>query len=251
MKIFISHSVGCAQWDMPAIYRGTSFQNACRTTRYREPDRGIVKMLDWDYRAFQKDPAGMKQKHLDVVRGGPGIEVIMSMDLWPHNISEALAYADELRAAAPRARVLIPAHCYPPELLGRDIALPNANWFARNVPCPPAFAPFVKHILGGSPHSQLHHARRFPNLESVDGNQIFNAAIRFGKTWVPYKPYWLKHNVVNERAFRMSIKNVQWAWDRHEGHEWRSLMDFTPLIFNRSKQLPAEPWVPGRGSGEQ
>jgi hypothetical protein len=197
-------------------------------------------MLDWDYRTFQKRPVETRERYLELARQHQ-YEVIMSMDLWPNNIQEALAYTDELRAAAPHARVLIPAHCYPPELLGRDIALPNANWFARNVPCPPAFAPFVKHILGGSPHSQLNHTRRFPNLESVDGNQIFNAAIRFGKTWVPYKPYWLKHGVTNERAFRASIQNVQWAWDWYEGHEWHSLLEFIP-----TSQIPAEPWVPGK-----
>lgn len=211
MRIYISHSTGCAGWDMPSIYAGTTFANACRTTRYKPADRGIVKMLDWDYQAYQKNPEMVKTRHLEIARDDPGIEVVMSMDLWAHNTDEALAYTDELAKHADR--VLVPAHYFPARLRDHTIALPNANWFAANTPCPARFRDNVTHLLGGSPHAQLRLAPLYPKLESVDGNQIFNVAVRAGKYWSKTPPHWRKSpGLTNEQLFHVSVRNVDAAW---------------------------------------
>lgn len=223
MKIYISHSVGCATWDMEAIFQGTSFQTACRTMRYREKDYGKVKMLDWDYLEWKKFPGKVKEKHLRLVKEHD-FEVVMSMDYWGYNRIECLNYTDELQKYTDR--VLIPVHTYTPELKEYELAYPNANWFKENSYVPAEYRSQITHLLGGSPQAQKEkitttqldmHGQKvsLPNIESVDGNQIFNVSIRAGKYWSPLKPYWCKpkKKMTNEEIFQLSVKNVEQYWN--------------------------------------
>ena len=216
INIYISHSVGCVGWDMERIYQNTLFQTGCRTMRFKDADIGKVKMLDWDFLEWEKKPAKVEARHLELARDYE-FEVVMSMDLWKHNIHEALSYADELQKHTDQ--VLIPIHYYVPELLQYDLAYPNANWFAGNVFPPADYRDRITHILGGSPQSQIAHlttsqidlfghSLKFKKVTSIDGNQIFNVAIRAGKEWYPEKPYWRKAEVEipNELIFRNSVK---------------------------------------------
>lgn len=236
MRIYISHSVGCAQWNMPALYAGTHFANACRTGRYREPDRGIVKILDWDYRAFLKTPEKIKTRHLEIVKEDKGIETIMSIDLWDHNVDECLEYTDELLKHA--NRVLIPVHHYTKELIdgGYQLAYPNANWFAGNVFPPGEYRDLITHVLGGAPNVQYDLVNtnqvdifgkplRFKNVESVDGNQIFNVAIRAGKVWYYEKPHWRKPREVisNQEIFIKSLQNMEKLWHGEKNENERDI----------------------------
>jgi len=218
VKIYISHSVGCAGWDMEGIYKGTLFQTGCRTTRFKDKDIGHVKMLDWDYLEWKKQPAKIEALHLKLVKDND-FDVVMSMDLWSHNRFTALCYADKLMKYA--NRVLIPVHDYPQEVKDYDLAYPNANWFAKNTFPPGEFRGSISHILGGSPQSQIKHLTttqidlrgfpcKLPNIESIDGNQIFNVAIRAGKEWFPDKPYWRKprEKLSNEQIFKNSVKKL-------------------------------------------
>jgi len=215
---------------MPGIYQGTKFKNACRTWRYKEPDRGIVKMLDWDYREYEKRGDVVRDRHLTIAREDTGIEVVMSMDLWDHNAEECFRFTDELIKTT-GARVLIPVHAYPPGVEEYDLAYPNANWFAKNVPIPVELRANIKHILGGSPHGQMKiclgrgffknfHGKvvntGLPGVKSVDGNQIFNVAVRVGKYWQPSRPFWIKPRKKedNQTIFARSVKNLDEAWKK-------------------------------------
>lgn len=213
LKIYISHSVGCAGWDMEGIYQHTLFQTGCRTSRFKTDDIGKVKMLDWDYLEWKKNKQKIEDLHLQLVQEHE-FEVVMSMDLWEDNIHQCLSYTDKLQKYADR--VLIPIHHYIPELQDYQLAYPNANWFNKNI-FPPR--PLITHILGGSPQSQLKHltttqqdlwghSLRFPCIQSIDGNQLFNVAIRTGKEWFPTKPYWRKptREKTNEEIFRASVQ---------------------------------------------
>jgi hypothetical protein len=216
MIIYVSHSTGCAGWDMEAIYEGTNFKLACRTSRFKPDKDKNIQMLDWDYLEWKKKPKEIEDKHIQIVRDYD-IETVMSMDLWDYNISDALKYADKLQKYT--NRVLIPVHYYCKELLEYDLAYPNANWFAKNIFPPFEYRDNIKHILGGSPQSQIKYLTttqtdlegnplRFKNVESIDGNQLFNVAIKHGKEWFPYKPYWKKPKThrTNEEIFKNSVK---------------------------------------------
>lgn len=218
MKIYISHSVGCAGWDMEAIFSQTSFQTGCRTSRFKPVDKGHVQMLDWDFLEWQKTPGKIEKHHLQLTKENE-FEVVMSMDLWPDNIHKCLRYTDKLRKYCDR--VLIPVHHFTPELIDYDLAYPNANWFAGNLYPPADYRDLMKHILGGSPQSQIKHltttqqdlfghSLKLRNVESIDGNQIFNVAIRAGKLWSPTKPYWVKPQtpMTNEQIFAESVTRL-------------------------------------------
>ena len=220
MKIYISHTAECSGWDMDKIYKGTLFNKGARTNavKNKAPAESDVKMLDWDFRGWMKSPDKIKDDHLQNTKDY-NFDVVMSMDLWADNQAECFAYTDELQKYADR--VLIPAHAYPKELMDYQIAYPNANWFASNTFPPADFRDNITHILGGSPQSQLDHLTttqkdlfgndlRFKKVESIDGNQIFNVAIRAGKEWYPTRPYWRKAKVEipNEQIFSNSIHKL-------------------------------------------
>lgn len=223
--VFISHSSGCAGWNMPEIYQDFPlFKNGCRTLRFKDKDRGIVKMLDWDYRNWLKDPTRVEEKHLQLARE-EDLEVIMSMDLWEDNVEKALAYCDRIQkySNSNSNRVLVPVHYYCKQLRGYELAYPNANWFAKNSFPPVEYIDQITHILGGSPQSQLRLITKgqydllgnsidFRKVVTLDGNQFFNVAIRHGKFWQSRKPYWYKPlhtQLPNILLFRKSLNNFQ------------------------------------------
>jgi len=218
MNIYISHTVGCSGWNMPEIYKGTNFKIASRTRDFLKYLSKDIQMLDWDFRGWEKNPEKIEQLHLQIVKDYD-IETVMSMDLWEDNIEKALIYANLLQKYA--NRVLIPIHYFPKEVLDFNFAYPNANWFDKNIFPPFEYRNRVKHILGGSPQSQIKlltttqldlnkNPLRFKNVESIDGNQIFNVAIRAGKEWYPTKPYWRKpkNGLTNEEIFKNSVKRL-------------------------------------------
>ena len=220
MKIYISHTAVCFGWDIDSIFKDTCFQKAARTNAVKNkgPAESKVKMLDWDFRGWKKNPEKIKKNHLQNVKDY-NFDVVMSIDLWEDNIDECLAYTDELKKYS--KRVLIPAHYFVPELKNYELAYPNANWFSKNVNAPPGYREKITHILGGSPQSQIKLIKtkqlnlfgqplKFPNIESIDGNQIFNVAIRAGKYWSPIRPYWRKPKIkiTNEEIFKISVKNL-------------------------------------------
>ncbi len=211
IKIYISHTVGCSGWDLPDIYKNTLFNIGCRTMRFREKDKGKVKMLDWDYKSFLKRPEKIKDRHLELTKQ-ENFQVVMSMDYWKNNRKECLEYTNELKKYCDR--VLIPIHYYHPELLDYDLAYPNANWFADNKPIPGDYKSKISHILGGSPQKQLRFLKdlEYTNIESIDGNQLFNVAIKHGRYWSTLGDHWYKpSNMTNEEIFRKSIKNFDIA----------------------------------------
>ncbi len=223
MKIYISHTAVCSGWDIDAIFAGTLFQKAARTNavKNKAPAESDVKMLDWDFRGWKKNPAKIKADHLQNVKDYQ-FDVVMSMDLWEDNVEECIAYTHELKQYC--KRVLIPVHYYCDELYFEEIAYPNANWFVGNIFPPTTHRKNITHILGGSPQSQLKLMQttqkdlfgktlKFDNIQSIDGNQIFNVAIQAGKYWITTKPYWVKPNLykkdwTNEEIFKKSVQNL-------------------------------------------
>jgi hypothetical protein len=201
---------------MLGIYEGTNFKLGCRTSRFRGVKDKNIQMLDWDYLEWKKTPEKIENRHIEIIKEYD-IEVVMSMDLWDYNIQEALDYANKLQKHA--NRVLIPVHYYCRELLNYELAYPNANWFNKNVFPSHEYRDNIKHILGGSPQSQIEHlttiqqdiegySKRFKKVESIDGNQLFNCAVHNGKEWFPNKPYWRNHGneIPNEEKFKNSVK---------------------------------------------
>ena len=220
MKIYISHSAVCSGWDIDSIFKGTCFEKAARTNavKNKAPAESDVKMLDWDFRGWQKNPEKIEKDHLQNVKDYR-FDVVMSMDLFDYNVDECLEYTQKLKKYC--NRVLIPVHYYTEELQQEELAYPNANWFKQNSIPPVRYRRNFTHILGGSPQSQLKllttpqkdlygNALRCPNIESIDGNQIFNVAIRVGKYWSPIKPYWRKPKIKmsNEEIFKLSVINL-------------------------------------------
>jgi len=67
-------------------------------------------------------------------------------------------------------------------------------------------------VLIGSPHSQLELAAYFPNLKTVDGNQAFWCAVRFGKYW---DGGWKKPSppLSNADCFSESVRNIMASWE--------------------------------------
>jgi len=170
---------------------------------------------------LEKNPEKIEKDHLQNVKDYE-FDVVMSMDLFDYNVDECLEYTQKLKKYC--KRVLIPVHHITPELKKYELAYPNANWFTYNIYIPFNYRGLFTHILGGSPQSQLQtinttqkdlwgYSLKFPNIESIDGNQIFNMAIRTGKYWNPIKPYWRKpnhydHDWTNEEIFKMSVRNL-------------------------------------------
>lgn len=218
IKVYISHTCKCTGWDIDSLYKKyPRYAKGARTNGY--PREGDVQMLDWDFRNFQKHPDKVKTKHLQLAKE-KSFDVIMSMDLWSSNWEESLKYTDELKKYC--NRVLIPVHYFVEELKDYELALPNANWFASNV-FPPSkeYRDNVTHILGGSPQSQIRLMTSkqkdlygdglvLKNVQSIDGNQIFNVAVRHGKYWFPRKPFWIKSEPQrpNVELFEMSLLNL-------------------------------------------
>jgi len=247
MKIYISHTAKCTGWDVGALYKKYSISLGARTMRFNSEED--IKMLDWDYREFTKNPEKLREKHLEIARDYD-FDVVMSMDLFENNVSEALEYADMLLKY--QDKVLIPVHHYDPRILDYDLAYPNANWFCKNRLPPPKYCGNIKHILGGSPQSQLRLIRmnqktldfnglniiKFMNIESIDGNQIFNVATFFGRYWKNKKPYWFKPKVkkTNFECFEISLKNVRYEIEWMKKKSINNFNDKIPQLKEENRK---------------
>lgn len=206
--IYIAHTSYCTGWDLDSILDGTNWKKACRTWRVPpEP----VQMLDWDFRrvsslGFEKT----WERHLELVRERD-FEVVMSPDLF--SLAEFDARLRQYETLEKFCdRVVMPVHVAPP-VDGLELAWPVGVW-TRDYVAVWEVQDEVTHLLGGSPHAQLEFARYFPNLRTVDGNQVFWCAVRFGKYWDDGR--WVKPErpLPNEEIFRISIRNVTAAWRR-------------------------------------
>ena len=203
---FIAHTSYCTGWDLDDILKGTIFKKSARTWRVPpEP----VQMLDWDFRRLEKRGfAHTWMRHLDLAKVS-NFEVIMSPDLWHGEWEQA--YTSYLMLKKYCLRVVIPVHVPPPEEVELDIAWPMGVWTEDHVAIWDV-SEQVTHLLGGSPHSQLELAAYFPNLRTVDGNQAFWCAVRFGKYW---DGRWIKPDppLSNADCFAESIRNITAHWE--------------------------------------
>lgn len=216
-SIYISHTAQCTGWDLDNILKGTIFKKACRTSRWPMNGEGpSIKMLDWDYRKPNWD------KHLTLTKQFQDtLEVVMAPDLFHKadieirliQVSQLLRYID---------RVIIPIHCWHDKLHNYEVAYPNAKKFnpVKKNYWLWDFKDSVTHILGGSPQSQYEMSGYFPNLKSIDGNTIFQSAVRHGSYW---DGNWIstskwKERITNEEAFRRSVKAVNDLWQTSEQH---------------------------------
>ena len=67
IKVYLSHTCGCTGWNIDTLYKKYKrYFKASRTMGF--PKEKEVKMLDWDYREFQKHPDKIKEKHLQLVK---------------------------------------------------------------------------------------------------------------------------------------------------------------------------------------
>ena len=207
---YIAHTSECTGWDLDSILEGTIFKKSARTWRFPKDEE--IQMLDWDFRRL--DTRGLIatwQRHLSLAQAIP-LDVVMSPDLWAHNWDWAITSYWSLKNAC--ERVVMPVHV-PPQLTEVDeqpeIAWPMGVCTKDHVAvC--EVQDQVTHLLGGSPHGQLETAGYFPNLRTIDGNQAFWCAIRFGKVW---NKRWIKPNpqLPNEECFRESVRNITEAWE--------------------------------------
>ena len=203
---YIAHTSYCTGWDLDDILKGTIFKKSARTWRVPpEP----VQMLDWDFRRLeQRGFVPTWNKHLQLAMSND-FDVIMSPDLWHGEWSQAyLAYCKLKKYCS---RVVMPIHVPPSECSQVEIAWPMGVWTEDHVAVWDV-SEQVTHLLGGSPHSQLELEAYFPNLKTVDGNQAFWCAVRFGKYW---DGRWIKPDspLSNEECFAESIRNITASWE--------------------------------------
>jgi len=206
---FIAHTSECTGWDLDEILKDTVFKKSARTWRF--PKDEDVQMLDWDFRRLeQKGFAHTWKQHLHLAKTND-FDVVMSPDLWHSEWIQAYQAYFELKKHC--SRVVMPIHVCPPELEETDIeiAWPMGVW-TNDYMAVWEVSDKVTHLLGGSPHAQLEMAGYFPNLKTVDGNQAFWCAVRFGKYW---DGSWVKSDnpISNEECFRKSVENITKAWE--------------------------------------
>jgi len=214
LDIYISHTAKCTGWDIDSIYKETTFKKGARTMGYVR-EKG-VRMLDWDYREYKKRPTKVLDKHIELMNT-TDIEVVMMPDYWSILDKDLILYV--MNMCEKDIRRVIPVHAFDKWLLDYELAYPNANWFSKNKFPPLKYRDNITHILGGSPQSQIKHLTttqldlednllRFKNIQSIDGNQLFNCAVHHGKEWFSYKPHWrnLGNDIPNEVKFSNSIK---------------------------------------------
>jgi hypothetical protein len=210
IEAFIAHTSECSGWNLDSILAGSMFKKSGRTWRF--PKHENVSMLDWDFRRISKSGFDKTwQRHLELAKEN-NFDVIMSPDLfsldeWDKRIKQY----EELKQYS--NRVVMPVHVCP-ESVDIEIAWPMGVW-TRDYVAVWEVQDSVTHLLGGSPHAQLRMSKYFPNLKTIDGNQAFWCAVRFGKIW---DNRWLErdHNLSNEEVFRITIKNITDAW-KHKG----------------------------------
>jgi len=165
-------------------------------------------MLDWDFRKIETRGLDHTwKKHLQIVKDHKP-EVVMAPDLWRDNWKFALRKYRVLDRICDR--VVMPVHVKP-KRIDLNLAWPMGVWTEDHVGVWEV-SDQVTHLLGGSPHAQIEMSGYFPNLRSVDGNQIYVIALRFGKYW---NRRWIKPDpqLTTEECFRRSIRNFSDHWE--------------------------------------
>lgn len=201
--IFGSHTAYCSGWNIDKLYTGTIFKKSARTMRFRFDEQ--IDMLDWDYRQYLRNPDKVFNRHIDIINSSD-VKVAMLPDFFKSSDKQMI---QELEKKISRnIRMLIPVHSFEKWLLDYELALPNANWFKANPDVPLEYYDNITHILGGSPHSHIQLVGEFEQVITLDGNQIFNMAIKACKSWQNDFPKWKKIKPTNLEAFKLSIKNV-------------------------------------------
>lgn len=203
MKVYITHTAYCSGWELDNILNKTIFEKSINTHQTWGEEK-MPKMLDWDFKNPDWEEHLRKTKEYD-------FEIVMAPDCWKRNVKESLKKTEILNNHS--RRVVLPIHYYSEDLMEEfELAYPNASGFnkeaGKDLPLVSSFGKYITHILGGSPHSHLDLSGYFPNLESVDGNQIFWVAVHFGKYWKDGS--WIKPEpeLTNEECFRKSVENV-------------------------------------------
>ena len=203
---YIAHTSQCSGWNLDDILQDTIFKKSGRTWRF--PEEESVLMLDWDFRripysGFEKT----WEKHLSLAQEN-SFDVIMSPDLFSLNEwNDRIRQYEKLEKCSDR--VVMPVHVCP-ESLDIEIAWPMGVW-TRDYVAVWEVQDSVTHLLGGSPHSQLKMSKYFPNLKTIDGNQAFWCAVRFGKYW---DGRWIcpENRISNEECFKKSVENITESW---------------------------------------
>ena len=210
MKGYIAHTSACTGWDLDSILRPTIFEKSGRTWRF--PQGEHVTMLDWDFRRISvKGFQRTWERHLALAQEHD-FDVVMAPDLFSHcEYPERLKQYEVLRCCS--RRVVLPIHIAPDQN-GLELAWPMGVW-TRDYASVWDVSDQVTHLLGGSPHGQLKMAGYFPNLKTIDGNQAFWCAVRFGRVW---SGSWTtpEPRLTNEECLRQSLLNITAAWRRAE-----------------------------------
>lgn len=160
----------------------------------------------------------------------PAMATVLDLER-PAQLAEVLSWAED--AARYVGRVLII-----PKYSGAIDALPRRSGgadvvLAYSVPTRyggtdvPAweFAGWPVHLLGGSPHAQMHYAAHMPGVVSCDGNMAALQAhrCRFWRREKGRKGHWVELSEVGcdvrgpdapLEAFRRSCDNIKAAWHR-------------------------------------
>lgn len=187
------------------------FAFSAPTWRVRKNRRDKIRMLDWDLMSIKRGSKTYDetwQKHLDLANN-LDLELIMAPDIWPWtNQEETQEKIDQLRSLV--ERVVVPIHAQNFEI-DCGIAWPTGQWGQKNI-LPPIWeiSDRVEHILGGGPKKQKFLAGYFPNLKSMDGNQIMHNALYHrvwtGQKWA-HETDWSK-----EECFLASMKGLEILW---------------------------------------
>lgn len=207
-RVYISHTVGCCGWNLDVIYAETMFAKACRTSRWPCHGEADIKMLDWDYRKPNWD------MHVEIAKRNR-LEVIMAPDYWGGDLGLLIEQVSELQRWC--ERVLIPIHAWHDDLLYYELALPCAPRFAKQWQgFYSQISSNVTHLLGGSPARHLMFVQYLPLIRTVDGNSLFQSAVRHGAYW---DGRWIRttgntNRRTNESAFGMSVQAVDRMWRR-------------------------------------
>lgn len=207
--VYISHTQECSGWDLDSIIEGTAFKKGCRTMRFpRNEEAETIKMLDWDFREAKNDFSKVWERHLEISKSYD-FEIIFAPDSFTW--SDSLDIIDRVKTLKQYCkRIVVPLHGYFSEYETLELGFPIAGGFN---PAPKNWWLWdlkekFTHILGGSPHTHLRMLHFLPKISTVDGNQMFWCAVRFGKYW---DGKWIKPKqpLSNEECFKLNVANFQ------------------------------------------
>ena len=203
---YISHTSACAGWDIDRMLENTMYRKACSVSRFPKKDHNI-KMLDWDFKGvIKKGFDWVWKKYLEIIQSYK-FDVVMSPDSYVNSDPNLIIQCYHVLKEHCN-RVVIPVHGYFSEYEGLELAYPNADGFNK---VPKNYWLWniredITHILGGSPHKQMEIKSMLPNVITIDGNQMFNVAVRHGKFWE--KGRWVvpEPRLTNKECFEKSLK---------------------------------------------